>query len=305
MDLLSLRIDSFHIINRLNHLLTILPGNIENEISLKKIVNKIALFSEYTFSDLLSLCEGLSCNRERAMLQRILLLFDARFHSVMDSRETTFPHDVRLKMLINTVMWLSDGDLISSVGSQGFLSIPLYRSAEVNEGVVLLRLHIWDSSLKRYIEPVYEKFSIHSHVFYGSSIIVSGSLENRVYELDKNDTSSDLSLFKVLWSERRCDQGSVAMLSRLINTEQRVRIHNETSDFYYAGQIYTIDAGEFHRSLADSSGKIAATLFLFDSSLGNKASSYIVGPSNFSEGPKYRYDKFNCSYLIEKLNSSL
>lgn len=74
---------------------------------------------------------------------------------------------------------------ISSIGSQGFLSIPLYKEDASLENFDFIRLHIWDDSLDEYMDlKKCEDFSIHSHTFFAKSWVVTGKVKNNRFEYD-------------------------------------------------------------------------------------------------------------------------
>ncbi len=91
---------------------------------------------------------------------------------------------------------------ISSIGSQGFLSIPLYKNDEDIADFDFLRLHIWDESLDKIMDL--EKnaaFSIHTHSFFARSWIISGKVINNRFDYKVTNSNPTHSLFKVEYND--------------------------------------------------------------------------------------------------------
>jgi Leucine-rich repeat (LRR) protein len=87
------------------------------------------------------------------------------------------------KMISKSIRIIPSELTISSIGSQGFLSIPLYKQDASLENFDFIRLHIWDDSLDKYMDlQKCQDFSIHSHTFFAKSWIITGKVKNDRYE---------------------------------------------------------------------------------------------------------------------------
>jgi len=210
------------------------------------------------------------------------------------------------KLVYNSIKGLNKDKIFASVGSQGFLSIPLYRYESICGDVDILRLHIWDKSLNKYIDKdSISKFSIHSHTFSTQSWILSGEIYNTRYTRCEKESTSDLNYFRINFSKSLLNKQDNNKESYLENTYINSKLIPNIRESYKVGETYRMDAGEFHLSQVNNNKDINATLFLFSSRKSRVDFSYVLGNKDSILPRKLNYEKFDCKYLIDKLNSKI
>jgi hypothetical protein len=198
----------------------------------------------------------------------------------------------------------------ASLGSQGFLSIPIYSRGRDQNIVELLRLHFWDKSLQNY--PTYRKvnlFSIHSHQFHATSWILKGSITNTTFHVEPTEVEDEkygYCFFNIQWDETK-EYKSNLKKSFAVNSGRFVRVSRLSSTTYVEGQSYQIPCGDFHDSLVELEGEnsITSTLFLFDAIMGKSQRSDVVGPANIKRNEVVRENNVDSMLLLEKLNTAL
>ena len=117
---------------------------------------------------------------------------------------------------------------ISSIGSQGFLSIPLYKKDNSLDTFDFIRLHIWDDSLDKLIDvEKMENFSIHSHTFFAKSWIITGKIINDRYDFTTNSDDGEHSFFEVVYNNslNQVNQHSSKAVNKNINTKLNQNYH--------------------------------------------------------------------------------
>ncbi len=211
------------------------------------------------------------------------------------------------KRIYNFLKKFFNGKIISSVGSQGFLSIPLYRN-QMNCGQMeILRLHIWDESLKRYInQDGLDTFSVHSHKYNVQSWVLTGDLFNYRYINDwsRNEETS-VNYFKINWEKTKNNNSDNSMKSTIVNTGVKSYLKLNSKEIYKKGETYSLNAGEFHKSKVNTNNIINSSLFLFSSIKGIVDSSYLVGNNTILKKATSNHEKFNCWNLVDKLNENI
>ena len=244
----------------------------------------------------------------KAYIKRIVLVF-LLLDAARNSKPSDFVKEEKKELwdlIYESLIILNGGKLLASIGSQGFLSIPLYRMETKEGDVEILRLHIWDKTLDKFIDnKAVSDFSIHSHKFYARSWILCGEVLNTNYELDDKQEGSDLSYFKISWANSTFDAKDNSRKSTLLNTEIQVNIKNYSFACYRAGNSYEICAGEFHKSAVNPDFDITSTLFLFSTQYGEVEHSFVLGPKDLKQAPKHNYSELDAMYLLRKLNISI
>ena len=150
------------------------------------------------------------------------------------------------ELLLSSVMELDSSYIVSSIGSQGFLSIPISRHWKPLTEFDMIRIHIWDESLNEYIDQEkLETFSIHSHKFHAQSWVMKGTVINRVYNVTETKEATDYSLFDITSKELNNVNRHTSIA---INADRNVILNLQREEEHSAGQSYVIPVGEFHQS---------------------------------------------------------
>jgi len=199
---------------------------------------------------------------------------------------------------------LNESPLIASVGSQGFISIPIYRQHK--DEIKILRLHIWDNSIDK-ISDVSEisKFSIHSHLFHSTSQILCGEIQNTRITINDMPKETEFSEYEIKWINIENNSNDNNLKSELINTNKLVGVENNIKEKYTKNQRYSIKAGDFHVSNYSKEHSVTASIFLFNSKKGRIESSKTIGPKQLIKAPELNYPKINISPLLDKIDVQL
>ncbi len=100
-----------------------------------------------------------------------------------------------------------------------------------------LRLHLWSKKFDWAQESGWE---IHDHIFSFSSLLLEGSLRNRMYNIDESSTASGAySIYEILYS------GSNSSM-KLIREGLDLTVSTDTVEL--AETLYSMNAGIFHSS---------------------------------------------------------
>jgi hypothetical protein len=193
---------------------------------------------------------------------------------------------------------------VSSIGSQGFLSIPLFRFKTDMSRFEFIRLHIWDDSLNQYINSETRKnFSIHSHAFHAQSWILAGSIFNERYSLKKSSKKKEHSLFEIKYNKtlNKVNKHS----SNAVNTDSHVILSKVSQEQYFPSSTYEISAGDYHKGGSKSEDGLSATLFSFTAENGSVKNSFVVGPSDIKNSKINRKVHIEPSYLLDKLDKKM
>jgi hypothetical protein len=197
---------------------------------------------------------------------------------------------------------LNELPLIASVGSQGFISIPIYR--QQSDDVKILRLHIWDNSIDKLIDlEKNAQFSIHSHLFHATSQILCGEIKNTMITVNYSPKVSEYSEYQIKWRKIKNNLSDNNLKSELINTEKLVSIQNISEERYTLNKRYSIKEGDFHISNYSKKHTITASVFLFNSKTGRIESSKTIGPKHLAKAPELNYPEMNVLTLLEKIDT--
>lgn len=212
------------------------------------------------------------------------------------------------RYLLQSLLTLNNNPIVSSIGSQGFLSIPLFRSTGTGDSkkMKILRLHIWDKSFNKLIDQEnLARFSIHCHVSHAQSWIVYGEMINTTFDIRKGASPTGLNFFRIDWEAASFNVKDNNKRSFLINTNDPAEIVFSRADRFTQGKTYSIGAGEFHTSATNPVFEMNATFFLFNAENGWIDTSYVLGPEAVSVSQNNNYPEIDCVPLLEKLNSLL
>jgi hypothetical protein len=184
--------------------------------------------------------------------------------------------------IYKSLIILNTDQLISSIGSQGFLAIPLFRLDKGTESFELLRIHFWSSDFDQLInKKTRDSFSIHSHQFHAKSWILCGEVYNTRMEVKQSDPETDYCIFKIQWNDPNNDlnrKGSIA-----INTYKYCEVEEGFKENYLFGEAYELEAGKFHKSRTNENNDLNATLFYFSTANSRVSNSFVLGPSIVKE----------------------
>lgn len=285
-----------------NLLTEILNEEQSQTIDLKNFV--LRLFDgkyELTYKELLNNNTEFSPIR-RALLKRVVLVD----YALWKFRENeTINTNFVWRLIFETLLFFKKDDFIASVGSQGFLSIELYRYESPTNDRKILRLHIWDNSFTKEFEKTHsKKHIIHSHLFNAQSHILSGTIRNKRYNISESKNKTDLSLYKINWKKSSKTDDKYKRRSNLEEFEKNISINEISTEEVHASQNYSISIDEFHSSESLNSDTPTATIFLFDSSKGKSEFSKVVGPKN-DKNPDFSYSDINILPLLYQIDQQI
>lgn len=223
---------------------------------------------------------------------------------IIESRESNSKLDLisTWKYISNSIKLIPIENTISSIGSQGFLSIPLYRLPSPLEEFDFIRLHIWDDSLnKHFDQKKCEEFSIHSHTFHADSWIITGKIINQTYDYNESE-NSDFSLFNVEYNKsiNKVNQHTSVAVNQGIN----LNVKQLSDELHFAGSHYEVLAGHLHKSGHKNSPGISATFFSFTGKNGLDK-SIVLGPRSIIESPINRNIYINPTGLLDKIDKQI
>lgn len=207
------------------------------------------------------------------------------------------------RLISESIRIIPTSYIISSIGSQGFLSIPIYKRDETLETFDFLRLHIWDESLDEYMDlQKVEDFSIHSHTFYAKSWVITGKIINDRFEYIKDSENAKHSFFKVIYNDslNEVNQHTSKAVNKNIDAELikvSEEVHNEMA-------VYEIKPSKLHKSGHKNSPKCSATFFSFTGKNG-LGESFVIGPKQIKESEVNRKMNISPLYLLDKIDNQL
>lgn len=207
-------------------------------------------------------------------------------------------------LISESISALPNDCVISSVGSQGFLSIPLFKYDETMDKFEFIRLHIWDDSLSNYVKKdVSNDFSIHSHSFLAQSWVILGNVINERYSVDKVSEDTKFSLFKIDYNKTLNEVNQHTSVA--VNTNSNVNLKKISYEEHFSGSTYKIKTGKFHKSGSKGNHGLSATFFSFTSDTNKIPKSYVVGPSNINDSEINRKMYIDPLYLVDEISSNL
>lgn len=193
---------------------------------------------------------------------------------------------------------------ISSIGSQGFLSIPLFKYEEEKTQFDFIRLHIWDKSLSKYIDnEKCEKFSIHTHSFFAESWPICGKIINDRFTAEISNSKTENSLFTIQYNKSLNEVNQHT--SKAVNTGMDVDLKQISHELYMKGSHYQIDAGKYHKSGSIGANGISATFFSFTAKNGLVNQSYVVGTSDIESSEINRKMYIDPTQILQTINNDI
>ncbi|TCI84377.1 hypothetical protein [Tenacibaculum sp. M341] len=207
------------------------------------------------------------------------------------------------KLISNSIRLIPSTYIISSIGSQGFLSIPLYKKDEKLENFDFLRLHIWDDSLDEYMDlKKVDDFSIHSHTFFAKSWVITGKIINDRFEYIKDSKKAKHSFFKVVYNDSLNEVNQHT--SKAVNKKIDAELIKISEELHLKNAVYEIKPSKLHKSGHKNSPKCSATFFSFTGKDG-LGESFVIGPKSINESEVNRKMNIAPQYLLDKIDSQL
>lgn len=232
-------------------------------------------------------------------------------YRLLGTREILFCRDNDLQLDVKNVWRLISKSIriipssytISSIGSQGFLSIPLFKNDKTLESFDFLRLHIWDDSLNKFMDlQRVEDFSIHSHTFFAKSWVLTGKIINDRFEFIKDSDKSKHSFFKVVYNDSLNEVNQHT--SKALNENIDAELIKVSEEVHHEMAVYEIKPSKLHKSGHKNSPNCSATFFSFTGKDG-LGKSFVIGPKHIKESEVNRKMNISPTYLLDKINSQL
>lgn len=206
------------------------------------------------------------------------------------------------ELIFQSLDKLNGTDILATIGSQGFLSIPLFHQDKKDESFEFLRLHIWDKSFEEFIDwEKTEKFSIHSHQFHAQSRILLGEIENWQFNVEDSVTPTDNSYFRIEWNNL---ENVNQKTSNAVNSGRFAKLKLTEQKTYKKEDAYEVQAGQFHKSKVDMNNT-TATIFLFSSIKGKVDQSFVLGPSAIETSTVNRKITIDPKSILDQLNQQI
>jgi len=204
------------------------------------------------------------------------------------------------QFISKSIRLISSQDTISSIGSQGFLSIPLFKFTTEMSEFEFIRLHIWDKSLAKYIDQnASTNFSIHTHSFHAHSWIITGKVINDRYCVTESKVETPFIRFTINYNK------TLSKINQHTSTACNDNIYiipkQISHEVYMSGSTYQIKAGNYHNSGTEDEDGLSATFFCFTAKNGMVDASYVVGPADQKESKINRQMHIDPIYLLDKI----
>lgn len=225
---------------------------------------------------------------------------------IQDSRDKTSPLNIAetWNYISKSILNIDDEATISSIGSQGFLSIPLFKFDKKMSSFEFIRLHIWHDELLKHIDSnKSDKFSIHSHSFHAQSWIINGKIINKRFTVELKDDNQDFSLFEIKYNEtlNKVNQHT----SIAVNTNKKAFVQVSAQEEFNMGNSYEIKTGEYHSSSSAGKNGLASTFFSFTATDKIIPKSYVVGPSTIESSKINRKVHINPKEFIKLIDDNI
>lgn len=207
------------------------------------------------------------------------------------------------KLISKSIRIISPELTISSIGSQGFLSIPLYKNDASLETFDFIRLHIWDDSLDEYMDlQKCLDFSIHSHTFFAKSWIITGKVKNDRYDYEINSDDATHSFFEVQYNKSLNEVNQHT--SKAVNKKINAILFKTSEETHFIKGHYEIEPSKLHQSGHLNSPNPSATFFSFTGKDG-LGESFVIGPKDIFESEINRKMNISPIYLLDKIDAQL
>lgn len=239
----------------------------------------IEAFDEKQFDKILEYGQNHSDQFVKSMCYRIVGV-----HNIQIARRNNAELDINktFELIANSITEIPSISTISSVGSQGFLSIPIFKFEEDIENFEFIRFHIWSPKLDKYIDPkTSEMFSIHSHRFHAKSWIITGELLNQDYTIDRESSNPNSALFEIKYNATLNEVNQHQSIAK--NTGRQIEVIESTNSIFTKHDTYEINQGDFHKSTQKNTESTTATFFSFYLTNEKLGESEVTGPLEIEE----------------------
>ncbi len=272
------------------------------------------------FSDNATLVEFISNNKVDLSLQKLLSSLESDLNkydkslllrifitaNIISASESNTGINIKeiWKKIYESLMIVETDDIIASVGSQGFLAIPLFRIEKESGDFYFLRLHIWSSDIDSLINSENKNnLRIHTHQFFANSWILCGEVFNTRYIVTPSSTETKYTLFDIKYNNS--DKNKVKNNSIAINSNAFMNVEPREVETYSSGGKYNIEADHFHMSEVNTKLEITSTVFLFSHN-GKKAEiSRVLGPAGLKVSEINRLENVNFVPFLSKIDQFL
>lgn len=227
-------------------------------------------------------------------------------NNIQKSRDQQEEFDIKsiFELISLSINSIESSDSICSIGSQGFLSIPIYKNDADIHLFEFIRLHIWDNKLDDLIDKdKCDDFAIHNHMFHGHSWTIIGKIINQIYNVEETKKDSNFSLFTIGYNDSLNEINQHTSIAK--NSGINVNVNLSKDEILSVGESYEIEAGTYHKSGSASVNGLSATFFSFTAINGLKKNSYVVGPKNIQKSEINRKMQIDATDLLNKIKSEL
>lgn len=224
---------------------------------------------------------------------------------IIYSRENKRSFDTKVvwNLISNSIKIIPIEYTISSIGSQGFLSIPLFKYDDTLESFDFIRLHIWDSSLDQYMDiKKCEDFSIHTHTFFAESWVITGKVINNRFNYKFDSDNAQHSFFKVIYNDSLNEVNQHTSMA--VNQKIDVELFQTSEEVHFEKGHYEIYPGHLHKSGHQNSTNSSATFFSFTGKNGLDK-SIVIGPKSIDKSEVNRKVNIDPILLLEKIEKQL
>lgn len=225
---------------------------------------------------------------------------------LMQARDNSSKPDLKKiwQLISKSISIVPTDATISSIGSQGFLSVPLFKHDSPIEEFDFIRLHIWHKSLEiHYDKERCLQFSIHSHSFFAESWVLCGQIINDIYNVHNTTSTSPLSLFSIGYNSTLNEINQHVSVAE--KTLRYVSVDRQNQMVLRSGEQYKINAGDFHKSGTVDEEEVSATFFSFTNRGDYNKGSFVVGPSDVQYSEVNRKKLIDAAPLICLVNEAI
>jgi len=261
----------------------------------------IEAFEKKDFEQILKFGQNHSNQYIKSICNRIVGV-----HYIQMSRRDNSELEVNktFELIANSITEIPPISTISSVGSQGFLSIPIFKFEDHIEHFEFIRFHIWSSKLDKYIDPkTRDMFSIHSHRFHARSWIITGELVNQDYDIDRESKSPNSALFEIKYNATLNEVNQHQSTAN--NTGKQIEVKESNKSIFSKSNTYEIKQGDFHKSTQKNGQGTTATFFSFYLNNEKLGESEVTGPMEIQESKINRKMYIEPNEFINDIKESI
>src|SRR5690606_35977192 len=161
---------------------------------------------------------------------------DKILSNLAENLATKAPHEEIKSLLLELIsLKKQENSLYGNWHPLGFLHTKLGSIDDIGT----IRLHIWLQNKRKTQIP---SFPIHDHVFTVNSHILSGTITNHIYQIEKDTINPTHKLYTVKYDSNK---------SVLQSLNQKVNCQSDSIESFSAGQYYSVNSNVFHSSEVD------------------------------------------------------